>query len=670
MPINFGSIFQGPGSSLPYTPINFRLGSTLTFRVNWQDIIGRPTLFPYDFNVLDTADINLTFDTSTSTLSGLLTTTGVAAGTYGSTTETVEVQVDDKGRVTDIQSLSINFPADYIQSIANTTYINLAVSTSQLSATLNTATLITLLDSEYWQLNGNTVVSEKWFGTADNFSIPLKINNTGMGIITASGMGIGMAFVSGTTQNGILEVTDNTSGSIRGIVTSQYSTSSDGARIHFRKARGTRAAPTTLTVGDTVGRLRFEGYDGSNYLTAGDIHIQTEGSGIVATSMPTQMTFSTMTNATPSVLTEAIHIDSAQQFAVGVFTSLTAKLQVRGVGTSTANILLLQNATPSTVLQIQSNGTHTYGSGMRYVLENNGTTSPSGGESVWQSLVITSQTTSTGATSQWRYSSTLSYNNSTNWLNYFTWRVNDVSPSGTGNFRYLWINGAINATTSGQIIGFDFGPTITSFTANTLYGLIIRPVGILNGFGLNATMPVSVLELGAGTTGYAPFKLNSGTNTTTAVAGAWEYDGSNFYATATAGNRRQLVRSNVATPSNGFLPIGNGTDFTLAALTAGTGITITNGAGTITVANSYLTGSATLDFPSTAAQSSSDLTITVTGAALNDVVSVGVPNGSVLSNSDYTAWASAADTVTVRFNNYSSGAQDPASGTFKVIVFK
>lgn len=83
-----------------------------------------------------------------------------------------------------------------------------------------------------------------------------------------------------------------------------------------------------------------------------------------------------------------------------------------------------------------------------------------------------------------------------------------------------------------------------------------------------------------------------------------------------------------------------------------------------------LINTATLDFGSTSAQSSADLTITVTGAADGDMVSLGVANAATLTNSSYTAWVSAADTVTVRFNNYSSGSQDPASATFKVQVFK
>jgi hypothetical protein len=83
-----------------------------------------------------------------------------------------------------------------------------------------------------------------------------------------------------------------------------------------------------------------------------------------------------------------------------------------------------------------------------------------------------------------------------------------------------------------------------------------------------------------------------------------------------------------------------------------------------------LTASATLDFASTAASTSTDLTITVTGAVLNDIVSFGVPNGSVNANSCYTAWVSATNTVTIRFNNYSALPIDPASGTFKVSVIK
>lgn len=142
-----------------------------------------------------------------------------------------------------------------------------------------------------------------------------------------------------------------------------------------------------------------------------------------------------------------------------------------------------------------------------------------------------------------------------------------------------------------------------------------------------ATAPTAKLHFAAGTAAAntAPLKFTAGTNLTTPEAGAVEFDGTNYYVT-TGSTRHTLPKT--------------------------------------------LTGSATLDFGSTAAQSSTDLTITVTGAADGDVVSIGVPNASTLTNSSFSAWVSATNTVTIRFNNYSSGSQDPAGGTFKVSVIK
>lgn len=89
-----------------------------------------------------------------------------------------------------------------------------------------------------------------------------------------------------------------------------------------------------------------------------------------------------------------------------------------------------------------------------------------------------------------------------------------------------------------------------------------------------------------------------------------------------------------------------------------------------TTIDAVISATATLDFPSTAAQTSSDLTIALSGAVLGDAIFLGVPNASVNANSCFTAWVSASDVISVRFNNYSSGAIDPASGTFRVVLFR
>jgi len=71
------------------------------------------------------------------------------------------------------------------------------------------------------------------------------------------------------------------------------------------------------------------------------------------------------------------------------------------------------------------------------------------------------------------------------------------------------------------------------------------------------------------------------------------------------------------TPSNGQIPIGNGTNYTAATLTAGTGISISNGSGSITVSSSGI-GSLTWN----------DVSGTTQAAAVN--------NGYIISNASQT----------------------------------
>lgn len=93
-------------------------------------------------------------------------------------------------------------------------------------------------------------------------------------------------------------------------------------------------------------------------------------------------------------------------------------------------------------------------------------------------------------------------------------------------------------------------------------------------------------------------------------------------------------------------------------------------AAAATPAVSIITASATLDFSATEINNSNDLTVSVPGASLGDVVALGVPHAAVRVASCYTAWVSATDQVTVRFNCYSTVSQNPASGAFKIKVFK
>jgi hypothetical protein len=107
----------------------------------------------------------------------------------------------------------------------------------------------------------------------------------------------------------------------------------------------------------------------------------------------------------------------------------------------------------------------------------------------------------------------------------------------------------------------------------------------------------------------------------------------------------------------------NGTNLNTTTLTVGAGSTISG----------YISNTAALDFPSTAAGTCEVLTMTLTGAAVGDAVILGVDNASIPGvNYIYpTAWVSATNTVTVKGCNIQTvSALDPASGTFKVAIFK
>lgn len=79
--------------------------------------------------------------------------------------------------------------------------------------------------------------------------------------------------------------------------------------------------------------------------------------------------------------------------------------------------------------------------------------------------------------------------------------------------------------------------------------------------------------------------------------------------------------------------------------------------------------SATLDFASIAANTASELTVTVAGAAVGDVVAVGAPD-AIEAGLIVSGYVSDVNEVTVRVANVTVGAVDPASADFSVAVIK
>ncbi len=107
----------------------------------------------------------------------------------------------------------------------------------------------------------------------------------------------------------------------------------------------------------------------------------------------------------------------------------------------------------------------------------------------------------------------------------------------------------------------------------------------------------------------------------------------------------------------------NGNIATQGSLTIGAGTAITQ----------HLSATASVDFPVISANSCNTQTMTVTGAADSDTLSLGVPNAFASASSTviWSGWVSASDTVSIRACQ--TGSQDTAdfaAGTFRADIWK
>lgn len=114
----------------------------------------------------------------------------------------------------------------------------------------------------------------------------------------------------GTAGTGLLHVNTDTSGAGLTIF-EQASADTDDYDLSFRKARGTVAVPTVITVGDGLGNIMFRGYSGAGgYVTGASIRAVSTGT-IATTRVASSLIFSTGTDAAPTVLTDRWLINNA-----------------------------------------------------------------------------------------------------------------------------------------------------------------------------------------------------------------------------------------------------------------------------------------------------------------------------------------------------------------------
>jgi Chaperone of endosialidase len=126
--------------------------------------------------------------------------------------------------------------------------------------------------------------------------------------------------------------------------------------------------------------------------------------------------------------------------------------------------------------------------------------------------------------------------------------------------------GVTSTPTNGQLL---IGNGTNYTLANISYG---SGISVTNGSGSITITNSGVTSFSAGTTGFTPSTGTTGSITLSGTLGV-----ANGGTGATA------------TPTNGQLLIGNGTNYSVSSLTAGSGISITNGSGSISIDNSGVT---------------------------------------------------------------------------------
>lgn len=162
--------------------------------------------------------------------------------------------------------------------------------------------------------------------------------------------------------------------------------------------------------------------------------------------------------------------------------------------------------------------------------------------------------------------------------------INVAPTNGFGIFQVSF--GATNSTgwylarnSSSQNVfqGADNGDTkIGNQSTTTSVNYLLNK----NWLGLGLTAPTAYADLDAGVTANASLRIRDGVAPTSPNAGdVWR---ATFLKTYQSSAIKRFAVSNDATPSNGQLLIGNGTDYTVASLASSGGtVTITGGAGTI-----------------------------------------------------------------------------------------
>ena len=283
-----------------------------------------------------------------------LTDTAIANGDYIVFTDTTDSGATVKGDLADVATLfagtGLTASSSVIGVDASQTQIT-AVGTIATGTWQGTKVASAYLDDDTAHLSGTQTFSgAKTFGSADLF------------VANGNGMVIGhTAQITSAVGNAELQVLGTTNADAA-IDIGRFSANGQNGTLSFIKGRGGIGDATALNSGDYIGVIQFYGADGNDLATSG-ANISVVASGTIAENrIPTYMTFSTGTDAAPTVVTEAMRITSGQDVGIGT-NAPGSKLEVKGAGSTTYDTANMTDG----MIQIMNTDGGTANSGVAFV---------------------------------------------------------------------------------------------------------------------------------------------------------------------------------------------------------------------------------------------------------------------------------------------------------------